>query len=401
MVGKERELILFTRSFPYGYGEEFIYEEILQLSHYFKFIYIIHLEVNEYKRKLPHNVIVKKIDVQIYKTLKVTDISLFIGMVFNNIFYFLKNGFLNNVSYLKKCFLKSYALNNWIEENIKTEASDLLFYTYWFDEWATILSILSKKRLIKEYVSKVHGFDLYEFRRKSNKIPFRNFQLSYVSKLFFISKDGRDYFIKKYPKFHKKYFISYLGTKDYNFPKYIPNKNLTILTISRIDANKQLNLLIEILQRVTIGITWIHFGDGPMRAEFLKKSLLLPDNITLNYMGQTHHNLMMEKIKESNVDLLINISKHEGLPVSMMEALSLGIPVFATNVGGVREIVNSDIGILYKQNEIFNLANDIENFKSSKFYKKNTRTKCRKVWKNNFESNVNYRIFADKLMNIK
>ena len=70
MVGKERELILFTRSFPYGHGEEFIYEEILQLSHYFKFIYIIHLEVNEYKRKLPHNVIVKKIDVQIYKTLK-------------------------------------------------------------------------------------------------------------------------------------------------------------------------------------------------------------------------------------------------------------------------------------------------------------------------------------------
>ena len=138
-----------------------------------------------------------------------------------------------------------------------------------------------------------------------------------------------------------------------------------------------------------------------MRAEFLKKSLLLPYNITLNYMGQTHHNLMMEKIKESNVDLLINISKHEGLPVSMMEALSLGIPVFATDVGGVREIVNSDIGILYKQNEIFNLANDIENFKSSKFYKKNTRTKCRKVWKNNFESNVNYRIFADKLMNIK
>tara|TARA_Y100001954_G_scaffold221101_1_gene256892 strand:+ start:2253 stop:3458 length:1206 start_codon:yes stop_codon:yes gene_type:complete len=401
MVGKERELILFTRSFPYGHGEEFIYEEILQLSHYFKFIYIIHLEVNEYKRKLPHNVIVKKIDVQIYKTLKVTDISLFIGMVFNNIFYFLKNGFLNNVSYLKKCFLKSYALNNWIKENIKTETSDLLFYSYWFDEWATILSILSKKRLIKEYVSKVHGFDLYEFRRKSNKIPFRNFQLSYVSKLFFISKDGRDYFIKKYPKFHKKYFISYLGTKDYNFPKYIPNKNLTILTISRIDANKQLNLLIEILQRVTIGITWIHFGDGPMRAEFLKKSLLLPYNITLNYMGQTHHNLMMEKIKESNVDLLINISKHEGLPVSMMEALSLGIPVFATDVGGVREIVNSDIGILYKQNEIFNLANDIENFKSSKFYKKNTRTKCRKVWKNNFESNVNYRIFADKLMNIK
>ncbi len=39
--------------------------------------------------------------------------------------------------------------------------------------------------------------------------------------------------------------------------------------------------------------------------------------------------------RDNKVDLFVNASTSEGLPVSIMEAISFGIPSIATNVGGL------------------------------------------------------------------
>jgi glycosyltransferase involved in cell wall biosynthesis len=48
----------------------------------------------------------------------------------------------------------------------------------------------------------------------------------------------------------------------------------------------------------------------------------------------------------NTVDLFINVSSSEGVPVSIMEAMSFGIPVIATAVGGTPEIVSEKTGWL-------------------------------------------------------
>ena len=45
---------------------------------------------------------------------------------------------------------------------------------------------------------------------------------------------------------------------------------------------------------------------------------------------------------EHRVDVLVNTSSSEGIPVSMMEAMARGVPVIGTDVGGVREILAED-----------------------------------------------------------
>ncbi len=56
-------------------------------------------------------------------------------------------------------------------------------------------------------------------------------------------------------------------------------------------------------------------------------------------------------IDKNNAHVLVNTSWSEGLPVSIMEAMSFGIPVIATNVGGNREIVeHKKNGILLSDN---------------------------------------------------
>jgi colanic acid/amylovoran biosynthesis glycosyltransferase len=55
--------------------------------------------------------------------------------------------------------------------------------------------------------------------------------------------------------------------------------------------------------------------------------------------------------KKEKPSLFINVSSSEGIPVSIMEAFSFGIPVIATNVGGTHEIVIDNYnGILLKEN---------------------------------------------------
>ncbi|MGZ5247769.1 MAG: glycosyltransferase, partial [Flavitalea sp.] len=49
-------------------------------------------------------------------------------------------------------------------------------------------------------------------------------------------------------------------------------------------------------------------------------------------------------------DLFLNVSESEGVPVSIMEAMSAGLPVIATNVGGTREIVDGSNGVLVNKN---------------------------------------------------
>lgn len=52
----------------------------------------------------------------------------------------------------------------------------------------------------------------------------------------------------------------------------------------------------------------------------------------------------------NDFDLFVNMSLSEGIPVSIMEAISFGIPIIATNVGGNAEIVNDETGVLIPVN---------------------------------------------------
>lgn len=54
----------------------------------------------------------------------------------------------------------------------------------------------------------------------------------------------------------------------------------------------------------------------------------------------------------ASADIFTLTSRHEGLPVSLMEALALGLPVVATSVGGIPEMVKgTDSAILVPPNE--------------------------------------------------
>ena len=62
-------------------------------------------------------------------------------------------------------------------------------------------------------------------------------------------------------------------------------------------------------------------------------------DIDLHLFGHLDNNEIFNMYKNNSYDYFITLSESEGLPVSIMEAISCGIPVIATAVGGITEIV--------------------------------------------------------------
>ena len=93
-------------------------------------------------------------------------------------------------------------------------------------------------------------------------------------------------------------------------------------------------------------VKWSHIGDGDERSIIEQVLERVGDNVGVSLLGQLPHESVIDWLRENEVDVFVNVSTTEGVPVSIMEAFSFGIPVIATNVGGTREIVDDSCGVL-------------------------------------------------------
>ena len=71
--------------------------------------------------------------------------------------------------------------------------------------------------------------------------------------------------------------------------------------------------------------------------------------ITYEFKGNVDNAEILKYYRENSIDCFALLSEHEGAPVSIMEAESAGIPIVATDVGGVRELVDGN-GFLLSSN---------------------------------------------------
>ena len=397
-------LCLYTASFPYGLGEQFLETEIKYLAAHFKTVYIIPNNPTGTLRPIHDNVKVLSLKPVPYTTPK--GLNQLGRWVFSNLKDFTKapdkKYYLSNL--LRTAYQAKILYGFLAQHNLTTNA---LHYTYWFNEQSTLLSILKSQNKISGYISRAHGFDLYEDRNTNGYIPFRSFQLQHVTKLFLISKHGLNYISSKYPQHRHKYQLSLLGVEN-NSPENL-NPTTTareyhIVSCSRLVDIKRVHLIVAALATIKeINIKWTHFGDGPLfettKAEAAKS---LPQNITWAMPGMVPNTEVLTFFKNKPVDCFINVSSSEGLPVSIMEATSYGIPVIATNVGGTNEIVNEQTGILLPADpSIEEIANNLISLIKSKSRNPTFRKGVYQYWNENFNAGHNYTAFCKTLKDLQ
>ena len=83
-----------------------------------------------------------------------------------------------------------------------------------------------------------------------------------------------------------------------------------------------------------------------MLEETKRRAAELPDHIDWELRGRVPHEEVLRFYRENAVSLFASLSISEGIPVSMMEAMSFGVPVLAYAVCGIPELVTDRSGVL-------------------------------------------------------
>lgn len=349
-------LVLLTVSFPFK-NEDFLFYEIEYLAKKFNKVDIVLLKgskycgsgINNHKiEQLPKNVEIK--------------CDLKKSSLLNLYSYFREASFLKELLYARSFsgFLKTlYRYYNGIKTynlllaNYK-DKEHVVFYSYWINSNAFALSLL--KRDVNNYcVTRAHGSDIYSEKSRGKCNPYISYIINSIDDISTISNDGKNYLEKKY-NVQKEILVSRLGVPlDVKISRRFEkkgNREYTIVSCSRMDENKQLKKIIDALSLLDIKyIHWHHFGDGPLYSDLLKYvKENLNENIKYTFHGYKENKFIHKFYENNYINLFVNTSLSEGIPVSIMEAMSYGIPVIAPNVGGIPEIVNNNNGVLMSMN---------------------------------------------------
>lgn len=197
-------------------------------------------------------------------------------------------------------------------------------------------------------VSTQHGMpESIGMNARNKYLLLQKFNLYLLSKSFrqviVVSKDMQRIFTNKYGFNGKNISVIYNGTDIIKNPPNKREKSVFVIgSMGRIYPVKDFPLMVEVAKEVYKETDKIHFelaGDGPDKAKIM-------DLIERYELGKIFTlKGFVENVSDfyCNLDLYINTSFHEGIPMSILEAMSYKIPIIAPNVGGMKEIFNNGI----------------------------------------------------------
>lgn len=389
-------LTIFTAMFPYGYEETFFENEFEYLIRSFEKISIIpffkkYEKIN--KRKTPNNV-------EIFNPILPNNkVARLLGSLFC-FSYKIHKAYINEF-FSKKVYLNRAWFVQWLislintkycyysSKNLITSIDSGIVYLYWGAYIINILPFIDKRKDVK-YICRLHGGDIY-LDRNNGYIPIIQLALNKIDYFIPISDSIEKYLVINHNINERKIKVNRLGTKYTTNPqKNTSTKSTKIVSCSNIISLKRIDLIIDILSQIqNQKIEWHHFGDGVLINQIKEKAKLLPSNITAIFHGRVQNQFIYNFYSTNYVDAFINVSLHEGIPVSIMEAMSFGIPAIATNVGATSELVNNDNGLLLDKNfEIEQVIRTLSSIKSSDWTDKRNRAFAH--WENMYNADKNY-----------
>ncbi len=402
-----KTLYLFTTNYPFGTEENFIETEIEYLSKYFKSIIIIPYAFGNspLMRKIPPNA---KCESPLMIDFHRKYSRMVLGLLKNGLGFFYIKELLKNFKkirgkirgkWLSEIMAHELLLQHPVCKKLRNENNDnAVFYFYWGIGATRIVPFL-KKSSFSKIVVRFHGYDLYEEDRNESYIPFREALLNNITDAIFISEDGQKYLKARYNNISFNTKIFRLGVHEGGFSSASQDNILRIVSCSHMRPVKRLHVLIDALKYITLPVIWTHIGAGLLYDDIKKMASALPSNIKVNFLGSVRNDGVYEYYKSYPVDLFINVSESEGVPVSIMEALSFGIPVFATAAGGTSEIIDVTVGKLLPIDvSVQLLSTEIVNFYNLSLEQKIIlRNSAKKKWRDMCDAETNYTNFAKYL----
>lgn len=359
-------LILLTNYYPFYKGEEYLETEINYLSAKFNHIYVISTMVSNkmvQTRRLPDNVSVIPVGINhsfigkvkmLMRNYKDIDKEKKLKLKLNEVDKFLPKLY----TYYFECrAMDVYTkAGEELDKHNINQYDSIAIYSYWFYVTARVAVELKQNYFKGKNVytiSRAHGYDINEHVNPLKFLPEREFLLESLDSVYPVSQNGVDFLRNKYPKYSDKVDVRRLGTRGIVLNKQHTKSKLYIVSCSTVRKLKRIDLLIEaleLLKEKNIDFKWTHIGNGPDFEKIKKITSEKLNKSHYEFTGHLKNSEVLDWYLNNPTTVFVNTSSSEGVPVSIMEAMSVGMPIIATDVGGTKEIVeNLSTGFLLKK----------------------------------------------------
>ncbi len=212
-----------------------------------------------------------------------------------------------------------------------------------------VLGRLAFKKDKNHIVYTVHGFDVVRTAHRKF-LPVEKFFQKYAGAIVPVSKyDEKNLFaegIKNNVKTIYNGIDKNLISPEKNFPVKI-NEEKKVLCIARISPQKDFKMFVEVakaFQDQNTAFIWIGSAQNKT-LEQIKDEYKVPKNLYL--LGDIPNASNYINL----CDIFALFTNFEGLPMSIIEAMSQAKPIVASNTGGIPELVSEENGILISSKE--------------------------------------------------
>lgn len=357
-----KTVLLLTHRFPYFGGEEFLETEISYWGNSPARVIILPLMGDGSHRAMPRNVLVEEPILSSSGAISIpwsTVRILFSALVWREFWHVAKARRMRPsvVARVLKEAARTHRVQAALGRVIDKVGSAEVVYAYWNDA-TSYGAVLFKEQLpgrVGSVVSRAHRFDLYENSHRDGYLPFKRQLLRRMDCIYPVSADGLAYLRNTYRTEESLLRVSRLGVElPMSTARTGDSTSLYIVSISLCKPVKRIDLIIEALtlfaeSNPEIRISWTHIGGGDLLEGLMweaEKRLRPVTTVDFEFVGHRRNAEVFDLLLTRPVDLLLNVSTDEGVPVSIMEAMSCGVPAVAPDVGGMRELVSAPWGRL-------------------------------------------------------
>ena len=398
---RSSDLVLLTARYPFNDHEAVLNPEVAVLAERFRRVFVLPSHRGDQVRPLPPNVTLKELPwfgpwpraAKLRALLSRDALRALLATLRRRSRwrpYLL--GWRFYLDLLAINLLKARTLRRFVEEEGLEHA---IFYDYWFENSTLALALLRRSKLIATAVSRAHNFDVYDEDWDVGAVPFAEFKARGLDRIFPVSQHGERY-LREHLPVSSKTAVARLGVRAQDTRPLPRSEVPLIVSCAWLHPRKRIHLIPEVLARIGRPVHWIHFGDGLDRPSVEAAAERLPDRVDWELRGEVDNREVLDFYSRHRVDALLSLSVSEGVPVSIMEAQSFGIPIVAIAVRGVPEIVNEATGVLLDRDAdveqmVAGLARAIE---PDRF----DRSEILAFFRDHFEARRNYSAFADSLI---
>lgn len=347
-------IVLMTRDFPFGGGEGFVRDEVARLARFGRVIVLpAFANLGETPRSMPEGAVLDTSLAErgVLSLLRPSTLATLGRVAIRELSSrpsILRSP--RSILRLAGYLYRAGRLLDWVRIAKAEREAPRRVMAFWSNSEAFGMALAAAADPRIMLVSRSHRFDVWADENPGRYLPFRSVIAKHAHRLLPSSQEAAEHLREVLEVDPDRVVVAPLGVD----PPFEPDPwrerdEVLVVSCSTSATVKRLPLVAAAVTEAAAGDPdrrwkWIHLGTGEEQIRTVLEGG--PSNLDFEPTGWMSREAIYAFHRDRQPNCLINLSSSEGVPLSILEALSMRVPVVATAAGGTAEMVDDSVGAL-------------------------------------------------------